>query len=96
MICIYSVCKHVDYVACLYTDPVVWSKLQERFTRRGDSDSIRDIFDGTEYKNHLDFLSHPGNISLTLNTDGINVFRSSCVSLWPIWLVINELPPSTR
>jgi hypothetical protein len=37
------------------------------------------------------------NISLTLNTDGISMFKSSAkCSLWPLYLVINELPPQMR
>ena len=31
-----------------------------------------------------------------MNTDGVAVFKSSKKSLWPIWLVINELPPNER
>ena len=54
------------------------------------------MYDGCEYKNHNDFLSRPENLSLMLNTDGVCLFRSSTVSLWPLWLVINELPPGVR
>ena len=54
------------------------------------------MYDGREYKQHQDFLSKSENVSLLLNTDGVSVFRSSTVSLWPLWLVINELPPSVR
>ena len=42
------------------------------------------------------FLNNPANVSLLVNTDGVSIFRSSKCSLWPIWLVINELPPSQR
>ena len=31
-------------------------------------------------------------VSLTFNTDGIPVFRSSGYQFWPLYLVINELP----
>ncbi len=33
------------------------------------------------------------NVSLVFNTDGAPVFKSSGISLWPVYLVINELPP---
>ena len=36
------------------------------------------------------------HISLTMNTDGVPVYNSSSVSLWPIFFVINDLPPSER
>ena len=41
-------------------------------------------------------LSNPDNISFTFNTDGAAVFKSSKVSVWPIFLVINELPYKLR
>ena len=53
------------------------------------------MYTGREYKKHS-FLRSPDNISLTLNTDGVAVFKSSKCSLWPVWLVINELPPAER
>ncbi|XP_063425300.1 uncharacterized protein LOC134708578 [Mytilus trossulus] len=39
---------------------------------------------------------YPNNISFTWNTDGIPVFKSSKFSLWPFYLVINELPYKQR
>ncbi len=35
-------------------------------------------------------------ITLTFNTDGIPVFKSSNYSFWPLFLVINELPFNIR
>ena len=70
--------------------------MQKRFENVSDSDELCDVYDGREYRQHQDFLSKPENVSLLLNTDGVGVFRSSTVSLWPLWLVINELPPSVR
>lgn len=34
-------------------------------------------------------------LSLTLNCDGIPVFKSSNFSIWPIQFLVNELPPET-
>ena len=45
---------------------------------------------------HLHVLSCPQNISFTWNTDGVPFFTSSNFSLWPLYLVINELPPKKR
>ena len=67
-----------------------------RFEKEALSGCVCDVFDGEEYKKHQDFLGQPGNVSLLLNTDGIKMFNSSTVDLWPIWLVVNELPPSER
>ena len=57
---------------------------------------IRDVYDGCLYRKHLNFLSTPGHVSFMMNTDGVQIFRSSTTSIWPIWLVMNELPPNER
>ena len=36
------------------------------------------------------------NVSFSINTDGIPVFKSSKMALWPIFLMINELPFKQR
>ena len=69
-----------------------------RFDRRPDG-VICDIYDGEAYEQHMQdggFLSVPTNISFTINTDRAQVFHSSNVSLWPVYLVINELPVNLR
>ena len=57
-------------------------------------------YDGAEYQKHVHsgFLSsdNPANVSSTCNTDGVAIHKSSKSALWPIWLVINELPPTQR
>ncbi|XP_044585098.1 uncharacterized protein LOC123265424 isoform X1 [Cotesia glomerata] len=42
------------------------------------------------------FLSNPNNISFSWYTDGIPVYKSSHISLWPFYLTINELPFNER
>ena len=59
--------------------------------------SYNDILDGAAYKSlPHGYTSKPANISVTLNTDGVPVFRSSGFSFWPIYLTINELPDQLR
>ena len=68
-----------------------------RFTNGARDGVIRDIYDGHEYRRHVQsgFLSE-ANVSFTFNTDGVDIYQSSKYSLWPIWLQINELPPIQR
>ncbi|XP_052130279.1 uncharacterized protein LOC127751196 isoform X1 [Frankliniella occidentalis] len=43
-----------------------------------------------------EFLSEKFNISFMWNTDGVCLYDSSKLQLWPLYLVINELPPEKR
>lgn len=49
---------------------------------------LSDIVDGSLY---ADFNSDTC-VSLVLNTDGVSIFKSNKTSIWPILLMINELP----
>ncbi len=55
-----------------------------------------DIVDGEFY--HCLLLAEQGNhfITLTMNVDGVSPDRSSSLSLWPIFLVINEIEKTKR
>ena len=82
--------------------------LQYPVTRQKQTaDAIEDIFDGRLYKKHFEgdgFLRGTSayekkrqvHLSLTINTDGVAVFRSSKFSIWPVYFVVNELPLNCR
>ena len=42
------------------------------------------------------FLSVPEHAGLVLCSDGVQLFKSSHMSLWPIQLAIANLPPEIR
>ena len=57
------------------------------------------MYDGAVYQRKFGpgrFLSEPYNLSLKLNTDGVAIFHSSQFGVWPLFLLVNELPPSLR
>ena len=61
--------------------------------------NITDIVDGQNYRT----LSQPGqfqhsssNISVIMNCDGIPLYNSPNIKLWPVFLAIDELPSSQR
>lgn len=69
--------------------------------------NIEDIFDGELYKKHFDCEGYfhgtsaaargkEIHLSLMVNTDGVSIFRSSNFGLWPVYFVVNELPPEKR
>lgn len=84
----------------LLSMPNIAESLKYRFQRtKKDVNSYEDIYDGEQYKS----LSSPGNFlhkwynfSLTINTDGCQTSKSSNTSAWPVYAMINELPPNLR
>ena len=78
--------------------PDIWEKIKESYHLE-KSDIISDIKSGKSYqklKEPGEFLFKTNNITLTMFTDGVALFKSSSICLWPIYLIINELPPSDR
>ncbi|CAG0900777.1 unnamed protein product [Cyprideis torosa] len=67
------------------------------FNSREKSGSISDVMDGAEYKTLRKNL-RLGSEDFTFNlaTDGVQAFNSSSKSLWPVYLIVNELPPNQR
>ena len=78
-----------------------------RIRQKKNPQSIEDVIDGEVYSTHFgqdgflrgttdDAKSKEIHISLQCNTDGVKVFKSSKVEIWPIYYTINELNPSLR
>lgn len=58
------------------------------------SDYIMDITSGAAYQRlKRDGILKEGDLTVTFNTDGSPLFKSSETSIWPIQLTLNELPP---
>ena len=93
---------------CMFQEKGFLDLLKYRFKheqekqKNGKSEFIDDIIDGRNYKNFFgqpgseSFLRNPHNVSFLLNTDGVALFKSSKFSVWPVYMVICELPPSLR
>lgn len=66
-------------------------------TDNSGTGEITDIFDGELYKSLRSKVGPGPLVTLTLNTDGVRVFKSKRkASLWPIQWIINEVPPLRR
>ena len=57
---------------------------------------MKDVRDGRKYKEDFSSFVFQGNVTLMANTDGLQLFKSSTVAMWPIWVTINELPVRMR
>lgn len=70
-----------------------------RLSRKKQSNTIEDIYDGQLYKELINsgyFSKNKYNFTLMWNSDGVPVFKSSKTSMWPFYFVINELPFKLR
>jgi hypothetical protein len=81
--------------------PGMWSSLNVSRECGVDSadKSLSDITSGSGYtklRSPGGFLHRNANITLTMFTDGVPLFKSSHVSIWPVYLTINEIPPRER
>ncbi|XP_032239885.2 uncharacterized protein LOC5514473 [Nematostella vectensis] len=82
-----------------FSRPSFYEDIQYRFKRnKRNNENIEDIYDGNLYHELCQhgILSSKDNISFLMNTDGVPVFKSSKVSIWPLYFVINELQYSKR
>lgn len=89
----------VQQLATFFSRRGFYTSIQHRFHReKKRKNNVEDIYDGQLYKKLTNegILSSPDNVSFLMNTDGVPVFKSSKVSIWPLYLVINELPYSKR
>ena len=70
--------------------------LKHRFSRNSQNGCLEDLYNGSMYKANKEFFSCEYNVSFTLNYDGAPKFKSSAFQVWPVQLLINELPPHLR
>ena len=66
-----------------------------------DFENIRDVDDGNYYQEFISNLPCKNNLNETnysfiMNTDGLNISVKSNISIWPVYLAINEIPIETR
>ncbi|KAL7291599.1 hypothetical protein TKK_0014639 [Trichogramma kaykai] len=60
---------------------------------------LKDIYNGrlySNFRNNIPETHKKSYVSLTFNSDGSPVFKSSKFSVWPIHVVPNEIPPDVR
>ncbi|PIK52346.1 hypothetical protein BSL78_10775 [Apostichopus japonicus] len=90
----------IQQIGTLFAKIGFYNDLQHRFQRKKQkTDNVEDIYDGYQYKKLFkpgQFLYGQNNISLMWYTDGCPLFKSSKVSLWPLFFAINELPYKKR
>ena len=66
-----------------------------------DSHDLIDLYDGEIYRNFLNtsdgkLLRNGKAFTFTLNTDGIKYADDANLSIWPVYLTLNEIKPEYR
>ncbi|KAK3920378.1 Halomucin [Frankliniella fusca] len=81
-----------EQLISLLKDDNVFSKL------RWEDRSVSDVISGQFYRDRInDGTIRVGrDITLQFNTDGAQIFKSSSLNVWPIQVMINELPYNIR
>jgi hypothetical protein len=72
--------------------------INEYLAKERNPSILEDLMDGKVYRDFvsLGLLGGTNQISITVSIDGVSPFKDSDITLWPLWLVINELPPQIR
>ena len=76
-------CGIMNIYLYLIQGPFTWNLLQLRSGMNGALDSGI-YYDDKGYKLQVAYLSDPAYVSLLLNTDGVSLYCSSKVSIWPV------------
>lgn len=80
-------------------EKILSCKKQAKASKSSQNSSLKDITDGSFYRLLLEegqFLAGDNCISGIFNTDGIPLYSSAKVKLWPIFIAINEIPLCQR
>lgn len=88
-----------DQLKLLLSDEKIIESLKYKSERvKMNVDGLEDIYDGRIYRNleKERFFENNCNLSYTLNTDGCQPSDSTKLTVWPIYWMINELPPDLR
>lgn len=92
---ILSMNKQVKHIVSK-TSEVLHANLQ-KIVASPSTSSIRDITDGDLYRNlRSKGVLQGSDLTITFNTDGSPLYKSSKSSIWPIQFILNELPAKER
>lgn len=67
--------------------------------RSHGENEMSEVYDGEKYREFRSLLEEAFKhryVALALSTDGVLVFKSSKYSIWPVFLMINEIPIEFR
>lgn len=84
----FSIKDQLEEILNRYKDSLIFPEEKDQFP-------IKDVWDGNLHREIFHKEKRPF-ISLTINTDGMQIFNSVSTSLWPIIVSVNNLPLTER
>lgn len=94
---IFDIKEQIRHIVSKTKDSLGKNLMEIKNRLSSSSNEIKDIVDGKVYINlwKSGALSF-GDLTITFNTDGSPIYKSSNVSVWPIQFTVNELPTEER
>ena len=68
-------------------------------TQSDNSGRMQDVWDGSALRSMCQpgrYFSNKYNLTMALSTDGVALYKSSSVSIWPVYLIILNFPAHIR
>lgn len=97
-LCVKSVLKrlHCYFLYIPLKEQLIWLLQDKNIHSKlvfGPNASCSDVHNGRIYRRLVETGAiSPNDLTLQWNTDGVQIFKSSRISLWPIQVAINNLP----
>eukprot|EP00734_Pompholyxophrys_sp_LG126_P000265 Pompholyxophrys_sp_v1_NODE_78_length_2321_cov_1.577670.p2 type:complete len:182 gc:universal NODE_78_length_2321_cov_1.577670:1829-1284(-) len=68
----------------------------KRTRQKINDNNYEDIMDGQKWRELCYLYDREDHVVCGLSADGIPLFSSSAVSMWAVWIIYYDLPPSHR
>lgn len=82
----------------MYVNAGHWEELHSP-SKLSSTSKLEDVWDGSVLRPMCGpgrYFSNDHNLALALSTDGVALYKSSLVSIWPVYLVVLNLPAHVR
>ena len=83
------------HVMPIFSSTAHWKNLLHYTELSTDNRVITDIWNANSFSTER-FFNSKNRLALGLSTDGVAIFKSSLISMWPVCITVLNLPPRIR